>query len=106
MATTFGTSDFARCPDGPPLTTNPIDGSRCFVRQQYSDFLHRSPDQSGWDYWTGRITDCGFVSACIAARRNAVAHAFFDSAEFQQTDPDMANPPGSPGFNPTVYNRA
>jgi len=35
-----------------------------------------------------------------------VAKAFFYSGEFIQSDPDMANPPGSPNFNPAVYNRA
>ncbi|HEX7771344.1 MAG TPA: hypothetical protein VF435_02925, partial [Pyrinomonadaceae bacterium] len=28
------------------------------MRQHYLDFLLREPDQSGWDHWTGQITQC------------------------------------------------
>ena len=38
--------------------TNPIDDSAQFVRHHYLDFLLREPDQSGWDHWTGEITQC------------------------------------------------
>jgi hypothetical protein len=38
--------------------------------------------------------------------RTLVSRAFFDSAEAQLLDPDLAHPPGTPGFDPTVYNPA
>jgi hypothetical protein len=105
------------CP-GAPDTHNPIDGSRYFVNQQYIDFFPYPPDQGGWDFWTSQITQCGVVnidtycmygsrtSGAYHGKRTDVAKAFFDAAPFQQTDSAMANPPGSPGFNPAVYNPA
>jgi hypothetical protein len=64
---------------------NPIDDARTFVRQQYLDFLNRSPDQSGWDFWTNTITSCGNDQQCIAVRRINASAAFFLSIEFQET---------------------
>ncbi|MBA3356642.1 MAG: hypothetical protein H0U18_12050 [Pyrinomonadaceae bacterium] len=52
-----------------------------------------------------QISQCVFDLNCIHARRINTGLAFFYSGEFIQTDPDMASPPGSPGFNPAVYNR-
>src|SRR5262249_8089674 len=56
---------------------NPIDDPRTFIRQHYLDFLNREPDPGGWDYWTGRITQCGTDSRCIHNRRIDVSAAFF-----------------------------
>jgi len=106
-----------RCPGGPPLTDNPIDSSRQFVKYHYLDFLrrdpngvngdpHQPPDLPGWNYWTSNISQCVFDFNCIHMQRINTGLAFFYSSEFVGTDPDMANPPGSPGFNPAVYNRA
>jgi hypothetical protein len=68
-------------------TTNPIDGSRFFVRQQYFDFLQRVPEQGGEDYWTSQID--GVCSPgdteCIWRRRTDVSKAFFLSTEFSGT---------------------
>jgi hypothetical protein len=94
------------CPGGgPSLTNNKIDSSRFFVRRHYSDFLNRDPDDRGWDFWTNEISKCGFDLGCIHSQRVNVGLAFFFSSEFILTDPEMANPPGTPGFNPAVYNR-
>lgn len=101
------------CPGGPPLTNNKIDSSRVFVKYHYLDFLGRNPagdatnppDLPGWNYWTSQISQCVFDLNCIHARRINTGLAFFYSGEFIQTDPDLANPPGSPGFNAPVYNR-
>jgi len=97
------------CPGGPSLTSNPIDSSRFFVRQHYLDFLNRdapdTPTDRGWNYWTSGISQCVFDLNCIHSRRINTGLAFFYSGEFILTDPDMANPPGSQGFNPQVYNR-
>lgn len=97
---------YAPCPSGPPPSHNPIDGAAVFVWWQYYDILGRTPDQGGWDFWRSQISFCDFDTNCIWNQRVSVARAFFDSAEFQQIDPDMANPPGTPGFNPQVYNPA
>ena len=64
---------------------NPIDQPDFFVRQHYSDFLGRTPDQSGLDFWTKQITDCGANAPCIEVRRINVSASFFLSIEFQQT---------------------
>ncbi|MGH9972258.1 MAG: hypothetical protein ACREBG_31310, partial [Pyrinomonadaceae bacterium] len=101
------------CPGGPALTFNNIDSSRVFVKSHYVDFLGRNPagdathppDLVGWNYWTSGISECIFDQNCIHAKRVATGLAFFYSGEFIQTDPEMANPPGSPGFNAPVYNR-
>ncbi len=93
------------CPGGPGLTNNKIDSTRFFVRRHYLDFLGREPDDSGWDFWTNQISQCGFDLSCIHSGRIHIGLAFFYSSEFILTDPEMANPPGTPDFNPAVYNR-
>jgi hypothetical protein len=62
---------------------NPIDTAAYFVRQHYFDFLNRQPDQSGLDFWTGQMTNCG-ASDLTVCRVN-VSGGFFLSIEFQQT---------------------
>ena len=64
---------------------NPIDEPRFFVLWQYRDFLEREPDQGGWDFWTGKITQCGSDANCINQQRIAVSKAFFLSEEFRIT---------------------
>jgi uncharacterized repeat protein (TIGR01451 family) len=64
---------------------NPVDDSRFFVRQHYHDFLNREPDQSGLDFWTNDIEQCGTDAACRAVHRVNVSAAFFLSIEFQNT---------------------
>lgn len=103
-----------QCPEGPPITTNHIDASRVFVRAQYRDFLGRDPDSAnatqadvaGWNWWMSQISKCVFDFNCIHSERVHVGLAFFYSSDFITLDPDMANPPGTPGFNASVYNRA
>ncbi len=96
------------CPGGPALSSNPIDSSRELVKYYYLDILNRSPDGPGWDGWTSGIAQCVFDLSCIPTNRTNTALGFFFSAEFiqdvSQIDPVMANPPGSPNFNPAVYN--
>jgi uncharacterized repeat protein (TIGR01451 family) len=67
------------------IPTNPIDVPTTFTRQQYLDFLAREPDQGGWDYWTGQITECGLDLLCVHQRRIGVSGAFFVELEFQRT---------------------
>jgi hypothetical protein len=71
--------------ENPVETTNAIDTTEFFVRQQYLDFLHREPDQSGFDFWDTSITSCGADQSCIEAKRINLSAAFFLSIEFQQT---------------------
>jgi hypothetical protein len=68
-------------------TTNPLDNAdaRFFVRQQYYDFLSREPDQSGFDFWAGQITQCAGDQTCIRQKRIDVSNAFFYELEYQQT---------------------
>lgn len=66
-------------------TSNPIDDTQTFVRQQYLDFLGREPDQGGLDYWTSQITQCGSDLRCVHNKRIDVSAAFFVELEFQRT---------------------
>ncbi|HEY6073018.1 MAG TPA: DUF4214 domain-containing protein, partial [Anaerolineales bacterium] len=65
--------------------TNPLEEAQFFVAQHYLDFLGRTADAGGLEYWTRQITECGTDTACIAQRRIAVSASFFSSEEFQQT---------------------
>lgn len=94
---------------GAPDTKNPIDGTRFFIRQLYLGILNREPDAGGWDYWLSAIAECNIDPACIYrinGRRHWVVTRFFASPETFTTFPGLANPPGSPGFDPNVYNPA
>ncbi|HJT68437.1 MAG TPA: Calx-beta domain-containing protein, partial [Pyrinomonadaceae bacterium] len=66
-------------------TTNPIDGTTFFVRQQYRDFLNRDPDASGFQFWSTEINSCGADQQCRDVKRINVSAAFFLSIEFQET---------------------
>jgi hypothetical protein len=69
----------------PTPTPNPIDTPDFFVRQHYSDFLNRQPDDSGLSFWSSQIISCGTDPACISDKRVNVSAAFYLSIEFQQT---------------------
>ncbi|MCU1268383.1 MAG: hypothetical protein JWM21_4701 [Acidobacteria bacterium] len=71
--------------DMSPPSSNPLDDALMFVRQHYYDFLSRTPDQGGLDYWSGQITQCGNDASCIRAKRIDVSNAFFYELEYQQT---------------------
>jgi hypothetical protein len=64
---------------------NPIEDAQFFVAQHYLDFLNRTGDSGGLEYWTHQITQCGTDAACISQRRIGVSAAFFVEQEFQQT---------------------
>lgn len=66
-------------------TINPLDTPEYFVRQHYVDFLSREPDESGFNFWSDQIINCGSDVACIERRRINVSAAYFLSIEFQQT---------------------
>jgi len=75
--------------DTTSATGNPLDDPRYFVTQNYFDFLNRSPDQGGLDFWTSVITGPPACApgdlACVRDRRITVSNAFFFELEFQQT---------------------
>lgn len=112
--------DGTPCPGGVPFTDNPIDSSREFVKYHYKDFLDRDPngepdgnggyipgkepDPTGWNFWTSNISQCVFDLTCVRFKRISTGLAFFQSAEFMQDDPIMANGPGTPNFNREAYN--
>lgn len=67
------------------VTANPLDTPQFFVRQQYLDFLNREPDQTGLEYWTTQIENCGSDQQCLNSRRIGVSAAYFIETEFQQS---------------------
>ena len=71
--------------DSGTAVANPIDEARFFVRQHYMDFLNRTPDDSGLNFWENQIAQCGGDASCIEARRVDVSGAYFLSVEFQET---------------------
>jgi serine protease AprX len=75
---------FTAIPDS-VIVANPIDVSEYFVRQHYLDFLGREPDESGFNFWSDQILECGNDLNCIERRRVNVSAAYFLSIEFQQT---------------------
>ena len=64
---------------------NPVDTTDFFVRQHYADFLSRTPDDSGFQFWTNEIEQCGADAQCREVKRINVSAAFFLSIEFQET---------------------
>jgi hypothetical protein len=64
---------------------NPADDPTFFVRQHYVDFLNRTPDTAGLNFWVNQITSCGSDAQCTEIRRINVSAAFFLSIEFQET---------------------
>jgi Tol biopolymer transport system component len=68
-----------------PPSTNPLDNSEFFVRQQYHDFLNREPDPNGLAFWVNNIESCGSNAACRESKRIDTSAAFFLSIEFQRT---------------------
>lgn len=66
-------------------TTNPVDASPFFVRQQYIDFLSREPEQAGFDAWLGVLNRCGGggPGSDPSCDRIEVSASFFRSREFQ-----------------------
>ncbi|HWN10684.1 MAG TPA: DUF4214 domain-containing protein [Pyrinomonadaceae bacterium] len=75
---------FSAIPDSANVG-NAIDTSEYFVRQHYLDFLGREPDESGFNFWSDQIIECGSDAGCIGFRRINVSAAYFLSIEFQRT---------------------
>lgn len=71
--------------DSVPPSSNPIDDTEFFVRQQYQDFLNREADDEGLQFWSNEILSCGADLQCSDSKRENVSAAFFFSIEFQET---------------------
>ena len=64
----------------------PVDDAAVFVSQHYADFLGRSPDDRGLEFWINNLTfGCGSDAACLERKRIDTSAAFFLSIEFQRT---------------------
>jgi DNA-binding beta-propeller fold protein YncE len=68
-----------------PQQDNPADDTAFFVRQHYRDFLNRTADTSGLQFWFNEIEKCGADTQCREVKRVNVSAAFFLSIEFQNT---------------------
>lgn len=68
-----------------PGTLNPLNNVGFYVRQHYTDFLNRIPDNGGLVFWSNEITSCGTNTQCREVKRVNVSAAFFLSIEFQET---------------------
>jgi Domain of unknown function (DUF4214) len=55
------------------------------VRQHYLDFLNRSADSAGLNFWDNELNSCGTDQTCTDAKRVNVSAAFYLSIEFQET---------------------
>jgi predicted extracellular nuclease len=64
---------------------NPLDTPEYYVRQHYLDFLGREPDESGFNFWSDQMLECGLDAGCLERRRINVSAAYFLSIEFQET---------------------
>ncbi|HYW72478.1 MAG TPA: choice-of-anchor Q domain-containing protein [Pyrinomonadaceae bacterium] len=80
---TAGTATVTIADDASEPATNAIDDDSNFVRQHYHDFLNREPDQPGFVFWIGQMSNCG--SPDLTVCRVNVSGAFFLSIEFEQT---------------------
>lgn len=67
--------------DSAPSSTNPIDGTPFFVRQQYLDFLNREPDASGFNAWVNLLNGCSSLTNNPSCDRVTVSQSFFGSPE-------------------------
>ena len=65
-----------------PITINDSD---FFVSTQYTDFLSRFPDPSGFNFWIGGIENCTPKPGCTELSRIHASAAFFLSIEFKET---------------------
>ena len=71
--------------DSSPPTTNPLDSTGFFVRQQYLDFLNREPDTPGFNFWSNIIENCTPKPQCTEVARINTSASFFESIEFLET---------------------
>jgi subtilisin family serine protease len=79
---------------------NPWDDSSFFVRQQYYDFLRRSPDSGGFANWLAVLNTCSPSDwPCLNAMRIHTVRGFIESGEFRQGKPALSNPSSTAEYN-------
>jgi hypothetical protein len=67
-------------------SSNPLDGVSFFIRQQYLDFLGRTPDPTGFQNWMATLQGCpggGYGTNNPTCDRIHIAQSTFQSEEFQ-----------------------
>ncbi|MEP7010857.1 MAG: DUF4214 domain-containing protein [Acidobacteriota bacterium] len=94
----------------PALAANPIDDAGVFVQKHFLDFLDRTADSGGLEFWTGQITQCNGDATCVAGKRVDVARAFLYCDEFinleQNRDPNGLRRLDASARNTADYNEA
>lgn len=55
------------------MGSNPVDDSRFFIAQQYTDLTGREPDQTTLEKLTAQLTSCGSRADCLRTRRVDIA---------------------------------
>ena len=79
---------------------NPWDDSPFFVRQQYYDFLRRSPDSGGYANWLAVLNACSPSDwPCLNDARIHTVRGFIESAEFKAGKPALESPQSTAEYN-------
>ena len=82
-----------------PAPANPIENNRFFVWSQYTDFLNREPDTTGFNNWTSNLNSCGSDWTCLNNQRIHTVRGMIESAEFRQGKPALSNPTSTDQYN-------
>ena len=81
-------------------SVNPWDDTPFFVRQQYYDFLRRSPDSGGYANWLAVFNVCDPSDwTCMNGRRIHTVRGFIESGEFRTGKPKLSNPTSTEEYN-------
>jgi subtilisin family serine protease len=81
-------------------SVNPWDDTPFFVRQQYYDFLRRSPDSGGYANWLAVFNVCSPSDwTCMNGRRIHTVRGFIESGEFRTGKPKLSNPTSTEEYN-------
>ena len=66
-------------------TSNPLDDSKFFVAQHYSDLIGREPDQSTMEKLNAQFSACGSRSECLKARQLDLSTSLLVQTELPNT---------------------
>ena len=81
-------------------SVNPWDDTPFFVRQQYYDFLRRSPDSGGYANWLAVFNVCDPSDwTCMNGRRIHTVRGFIESGEFRTGKQKLSNPNSTEEYN-------
>ena len=67
------------------ISANPLDTSEYFVRQHYVDFLGREPDESGFNFWSDQIIECGSDARVLSAGASMCRRPISCRSSFSKT---------------------